>query len=101
MARVVIGMDPHKRSATIEVVDEREGYLRPVGSVPAGKVIGSCWPPAVSTRSGCGRWRDARAWAAISLSGWWLMANRWWTFRRNCLRGTGFRDRSRAQDRRH
>jgi transposase len=24
MGRVVIGMDPHKRSATIEVIDERE-----------------------------------------------------------------------------
>ncbi|GAA1575904.1 hypothetical protein GCM10009827_117250 [Dactylosporangium maewongense] len=24
MSRVVIGMDPHKRSATIEVIDERE-----------------------------------------------------------------------------
>ena len=27
MGRVVIGMDPHKRSATIEVIDEREGVL--------------------------------------------------------------------------
>jgi hypothetical protein len=27
MGRVVIGMDPHKRSATIEVMDEREQVL--------------------------------------------------------------------------
>ena len=27
MGRVVIGMDPHKRSATIEVIDEREQVL--------------------------------------------------------------------------
>ena len=27
MGRVVIGMDPHKRSATIEVIDEREHVL--------------------------------------------------------------------------
>jgi transposase len=27
MGRVVIGMDPHKRSATIEAIDEREGVL--------------------------------------------------------------------------
>ena len=27
MDRVVIGMDPHKRSATIEVIDERERVL--------------------------------------------------------------------------
>jgi hypothetical protein len=26
--RVVIGMDPHNRSATIEVVDEREAVLQ-------------------------------------------------------------------------
>jgi hypothetical protein len=28
MGRVVIGMDPHKRSATIEVCDERERVLQ-------------------------------------------------------------------------
>ena len=27
MRRVIIGMDPHKRSATIEVLDERERVL--------------------------------------------------------------------------
>src|SRR6201990_2424514 len=27
MGRVVIGMDPHKRSATIEVIDDRERVL--------------------------------------------------------------------------
>jgi hypothetical protein len=27
MSRVVIGMDPHKRSATIEVIDDREKVL--------------------------------------------------------------------------
>ena len=27
MARVIIGMDPHKRSATIEVMDGREKVL--------------------------------------------------------------------------
>ncbi len=27
LARVVIGVDPHKRSATIEVLDERERVL--------------------------------------------------------------------------
>ena len=28
MARVVIGMDPHKSSATIEVINDREKILR-------------------------------------------------------------------------
>ncbi len=27
MARVIIGMDPHKRSATIEIIDDREKVL--------------------------------------------------------------------------
>jgi hypothetical protein len=27
LGRVMIGMDPHKRSATIEVIDERERVL--------------------------------------------------------------------------
>ena len=27
MSRVVIGMDPHKRSATIEIIDEHEQVL--------------------------------------------------------------------------
>jgi hypothetical protein len=27
MGHVIIGMDPHKRSATIEVIDSREGIL--------------------------------------------------------------------------
>ena len=49
MGRVVIGMDPHKRSATIEVINSREkildqgrfgtdrdGYRRPTRSHAAG-----------------------------------------------------------------
>ncbi len=27
MARVIIGIDPHKRSATIEIIDDREKVL--------------------------------------------------------------------------
>jgi hypothetical protein len=27
MGRVIIGMDPHKRSATIEIIDDRETVL--------------------------------------------------------------------------
>jgi transposase len=27
MGQVIIGMDPHKRSATIEIIDEREKVL--------------------------------------------------------------------------
>ena len=29
MARVIIGMDPHKRSATIEVINERDQTIGP------------------------------------------------------------------------
>lgn len=61
MGRVIIGMDPHKRSATIEVLDEdeqplmagrfgtdREGYRL---LLAAGRQF----------RSGCGRSRATRA----------------------------------------
>ena len=34
MGAVIIGMDPHKRSATIEVIDRRRTYWRRAGSVP-------------------------------------------------------------------
>lgn len=46
MARVVIGMDPHKRSATIEVCDERETVLTTGRFGTDATATGSCWPRA-------------------------------------------------------
>ena len=34
MTQVIIGVDPHKLSATIEVVDDHETVLAAVGSAP-------------------------------------------------------------------
>jgi hypothetical protein len=34
MSRVIIGVDPHKRSATIEVIDDRSGCSTRAGTAP-------------------------------------------------------------------
>ena len=41
--RVVIGMDPHKRSVTIEVMAADEKVLAVAGSVPMSLAMGRCW----------------------------------------------------------
>jgi hypothetical protein len=63
MAHVVIGMDPHKRSATIEVLDDRERVLATgrFGTDRDGYkhllAAGRGWPDRV----GGGRMRRSRA----------------------------------------
>jgi transposase len=59
MSRVVIGMDPHKRSATIEVLDEREQVLQ-VGRFGTDRDgyrnmvrAGRRWPDRVWAVEGC------------------------------------------------
>jgi transposase len=59
MGRVVIGMDPHKRSATIEVLDNRERVLQ-VGRFGTDRygykqllTAGRCWPDRVWAVEGC------------------------------------------------
>ena len=59
MARVVIGMDPHKRSATIEILDERETVLTTgrFGTDREGYrqllAAGRQWPDRVWAVEGC------------------------------------------------
>ena len=59
MGRVVIGMDPHKRSATIEVLDERETVLATgrFGTDRGGYrdllAAGRQWPHRVWAVEGC------------------------------------------------
>jgi hypothetical protein len=58
MSRVVIGMDPHKRSATIEAIDERAKILTqplpasvPVRGAPSDSTIKARqWSPSISRR---------------------------------------------------
>jgi hypothetical protein len=63
MGRVVIGTDPRKRSATIEVRDEREILLAtgrfPMDRTGYRRLLGMCG----SGRIGCGRWRALTGWA--------------------------------------
>jgi transposase len=55
--RVVIGMDPHKRSVTIEVMTSDEQVLGGVASLPTSKGSRPCWPTSRPGRTGCGRSR--------------------------------------------
>ena len=61
MAKVVIGVDPHKLSATIEVVDEQEKVLATGGSAPTRPATRRC---ARTSRRG----RD-RVWAVEGSNG--------------------------------
>ena len=69
MGRVVLGVDPHKRSATIEVVDERERMLHS-GTVRTTTATGRCWLSVGGSRAGCGRWRAAAVSAGTWPNGW-------------------------------
>ena len=88
MAKVFIGVDPHKLSATIEVVDEREKVLA-TGRFSTDKTGYAAMRQHVApaTRSGCGRWRAATAPAGRWRSGCSRMGSRWWTCRPSCPRG--------------
>jgi hypothetical protein len=89
MARVFIGVDPHKLSATIEVVDDRETVLATgrFGTDKAGY--------AATRRNVAGfpdrlwRWRAVTAPAARWRSGCWPTASTWWMCRRSCPPGIG------------
>ncbi len=56
---VIIGMDPPKRSATIEVVDERGRRCRLDASALTKPATPTCSPRAGGSPSGCGRSRAA------------------------------------------
>jgi hypothetical protein len=60
---VIIGMDPHKLSATIEVLDAVHGQFIGLGCYGTDRegyvaILARC---AAVSRSGCGRWRAVTA----------------------------------------
>ena len=96
MTRVVIGMDPHKRSVTIEV-------MAPDESVLGGGRYGTDEPGYAallrdggSGPSGSGRSRAAAASASTSRPAWSPTASRSWTSRRSCPPGPGCSPPARA-----
>jgi hypothetical protein len=97
--RVVIGMDPHKRSVTIEVMAADETVLggQPFGTDRDGyqALLRS------SGRRGCGRSRDARPSARTWRTVCSPMARRSSMCRRSCRPGRGVSHRSGPQDRCH
>jgi hypothetical protein len=42
MAQVIIGVDPHKRSATIEIINARERQSGRAGSAPTATATRPC-----------------------------------------------------------
>ena len=52
MSTVVIGMDPHKRSATIEVMDSDEAVLGVAGMAPMLRAVRR-WPERTWAIEGC------------------------------------------------
>ena len=89
MSEVVIGVDPHKGSVTIEVVDPRWG-CRCDGTVPRDRggyrpMMAFCSPVAVSGL-GCRRRRGAGGPLALRLV---RDGERWWTCRRSLRPGSG------------
>ena len=87
---VIIGMDPHKRSATIEVIDERgAGARRRPVRHRQGRLRRDARRRPPVTRIGSGRSRAATASAGTSRSGWCTTARPCWTCRRSCPRRCG------------
>ena len=89
MGAVVIGMDPHKRSATIEVMDGDETilgggrYATDVAGYQAMLKYGS------SSRSGRGRLKVATGSGNTSRTGCWPTVSRSSMCHRSCLRALG------------
>ena len=101
MAKVFIGVDPHKLSATIEVVDEHESG---VGDRPVRHRQGRVRRDAQARRglaaSGSGRSRAATAPAGRWRSGCSPTASTWSTCRPSFGPGAVARHRAQPQDRR-
>ena len=81
---VIIGMDPHKRSATIEVIDQRAQRLEVdrFGTDKAG--YAELLAAGRKYRIGCGQLRAATASVSTSRTGWCMTARPCWTCRRSC-----------------
>jgi hypothetical protein len=95
---VIIGTDPHKRSATIEIVDER-GHMLAVGRFSTDNIgYADMLAAGREHRDRCGRWRAVTASASTSPTGLFMTARRSWTCQRNCRRRWGLRHRQRPQD---
>lgn len=101
--RVVIRMDPHKRSATIEVMSADETVVGSGHSPPTVMVMSRCGALPANGRTGSGRSRAAPESASTSLSGCWptvriVLSS---TSPEAVRPRTGVRDRTGTQDRRH
>src|SRR5690606_29728125 len=104
MAEVIIGVDPHKLSATIEIVDRQERLVATGRFAPTSAGTPRCGPTSAPFRTGCGRWRAPTAPAGRWPSGWSRTANGSLTSPRSWPRGRhGMNDHlfAAAKDRYH
>ena len=96
MDRVIIGVDPHKLSVTIEARDNRE-ILRATGRFGTdARSYRSCCRSRGSGRSGSGRWKARTGSAARWRSGSWPVGNGCWTCRPSWPPGPGSSTPARA-----
>ena len=89
MAKVIIGVDPHKLSATIEVVDRREKLLGSGRFSTDRSGMPRCGPTPSLGPNGSGRSRAATAPAARWPSDCWRLASTSSTSRRSSPPGSG------------
>jgi hypothetical protein len=80
MGRVVIGMDPHGRSATIEIIDKRERLLGQGRFGTGTDGYRQMLAAGQEFRIGCGRWTAALGSIGTSPSAWSLTARRLWRY---------------------
>lgn len=100
MAGVIIGVDLHKLSATIEVVDHH-GHLLGSGRYTTDKAgYAAMRTSRKPGHSGLGPSRAQTGQAAHWPSGWWRPASTCWTFRQAGRPGQALRHRPQPQDRR-
>jgi transposase len=89
MKQVIIGVDPHKLSATIEVVDGHERVLA-TGRFGTDKPgMPRCARPHRGGRRGSGRSRAATVPVGHWRNGCWPTASTWSTCRPSCRHGRG------------
>ena len=88
--KVLIGIDPHKASVTVAVVDEAVGELVERASFPQNRAgLRSLERWAKRFPSVVGRWRTLAASVGTWRGGWQRPASPWWTCRPSFRHGCG------------
>ena len=89
--KVLIGVDPHKASVALAVLDEALGGFVERATFPQNRAGLRAFEDAGrnGSPSVVGRWRTPAASVGTWRSGWRAQASRWWTFRPSSRQGCG------------